>query len=82
MSDLPGVLAEIAQLVGEEAARRIGGAFAGCRLDIPSARTQTLAERDEEIQRRFNGANLSELARAFGLSRMQVYRILKKGRRS
>lgn len=51
---------------------------AGRELYIP---VPDKTARDEEIIRKFNGRNIKELAREFGLSRRRIYSILESGRK-
>ena len=79
MSDLPGILGEIAGVIGEEQARLLGEHYAGMTMKLPSRRTLDIVERDHRIKLAYNGANAPELARRFGISRRRVYQILEKG---
>ena len=49
--------------------------FGGGRVYV---RKQKLAQRNDEILANFTGNNTAQLGQQFGLSRAQIYRIIKK----
>ena len=75
MPDHPGVLGEVARLLGPGVADKLGKRFAGRRLSIPPLSEQDRIERHARIRQLFNGENANSLARRFGLSRRQIDRI-------
>jgi len=77
VSDLPGILAEIAALVGPDAARRIGLRLAGQVVKFPCRAALVRPDRDAEIRRLFDeGWSIEALAARFKLSRRRVRQIL------
>lgn len=52
--------------------------FAGSREFIKSNRSQKSLDLADQVLRKFNGRNATELARELGISRPSVYRILKR----
>jgi Mor family transcriptional regulator len=76
VSELPGVLGVIAEVVGPEGALAVGQRLAGASHKFPTLSTLERLERDLRIRREFNGRNLAELCERYGLSRRQLYRII------
>jgi len=92
MKGLPGISADLAQVV-TEVARRLQGrppeeigveaakAFCrrheGCELRLPSARSLARRERAERIWQLYQaGVRPAELARRFGVSERHVWRVI------
>ncbi len=89
---LPGIAADLAQVVAQVAARlqgrppeEIGAAaarafcrrFAGCEVRLPSARSLARQERAERVWRLYQaGVGPAEIARRFGLSERHVWRVI------
>ncbi len=74
---LPGVLAEIADLVGPEAARRLGERYAGATVKFPSRGSLDKPRRDAEIRRLASeGWEVEALSSRFTLSPRRVRQIL------
>lgn len=63
-------------LSGHKAAVR--DEFAGAREFIRSNRSQRSKDLADEVLRKFNGRNATEVARELGITRPSVYRILKR----
>ncbi len=80
MTALPGILNDVASITGVDKALRLGRHFAGLRVCWPALAAIERLERDQAILREFDGANISELARKYSLSRTHLYRIIKKRR--
>lgn len=74
MSRLPGILAVLAEEVGEERALALGRRLAGDAF--PALEQLDRLERDARIRRDFNGGNINDLTQRYGLSRRHLYRIL------
>jgi len=73
----------IALAIGFEGAQALCAMYGGQRIVVPHEYSALIVARDEEIvRRREQGETISELARAFGYSRMWINRILERaGRR-
>lgn len=66
---------QIAEAITRGLRRRLGGE----RIYVPALNgTQEKRERNAQIKREFNGANLGEIMRRYGLSKTQIYEIAKK----
>jgi len=77
VSELPGILAEIAAEVGREAARRIGLRLAGQTVKFPARNRLEKPLRDAEIRRlAAEGATVEALARRFAITPQWVRKIL------
>ncbi len=72
--------ADVAQRVALAQADDLGQTYEGCQIYIPKRDGLARARRDEAIARAFNGRNVAELARRFGLSTTQIYDILSRQR--
>ncbi|MCP4747283.1 MAG: hypothetical protein GY874_14255 [Desulfobacteraceae bacterium] len=51
----------------------------GLRITVPDMRQLFREKRNRRISNEFNGANLSELAQRFGLSKIHIRRIVNNG---
>jgi Mor family transcriptional regulator len=77
MSELPGILAEIAAEVGPDAARRIGLRLAGQVVKFPSRTRLQKPARDTEIRRlAVIGWTVEALALRFNVSERWIRTIL------
>lgn len=74
---LPGVLSEIADLVGPDAARRLGERYAGATVKFPCQGTLDKPRRDAEIRRLASeGWEVDALSIRFAISPRRVRQIL------
>ncbi|WP_168735254.1 Mor transcription activator family protein [Pseudothauera rhizosphaerae] len=74
--------AQVAELTGAAAARRIYAEYRGGILEIPNCRAAFAAARDRWIRARYDaGAGAEELCRATGLSRRRLFEVLKEADR-
>jgi len=90
LSDLRDNLAEILTESGMEAleakrlaayaAERVREQWSGMSFYIPKARDWMLSKRDNEIYRRFNGENIKQLCREYGLSEQRLYQVIARVR--
>ena len=77
MSDLPGILAEIAAEVGPDAARRLGERFAGATVKFPARIRLEKPNRDAEIRRLAAGGwTVEALSKRFAISERWVRKII------
>ncbi|MFH1034017.1 MAG: Mor transcription activator family protein [Pseudomonadota bacterium] len=83
VSTLPGVLAEIAAIVGCEAtAEKIGRGMAGRRAKFPTIKAIESTKRKAAILKgHASSVNPEELAERHGVSLVHVYRILRQARK-
>ena len=65
---------ELGRQIEEDLVKRLGG----FRVSIPTLAALERREKRRLIKRQFNGANQTELALNFGVSRKTVYNILKE----
>jgi Mor family transcriptional regulator len=78
VKQLGGVYTIIAQEAGKETAMTICRRLAGCQVKFPSSSTIKRVQRDERIRRDYQaGVSIQTLSKCYGLSRMQIHRILK-----
>ncbi len=77
-----GKLAHMAEYLGNELGRQIEEDLvrnlAGLRLTIPTLSNLETREKHRQIRKRFNGANVPELASEFHYSRSTIYSIVLK----
>ncbi len=71
---------ELARQMGIEVAVEISERWRGVAVYIPSALRITIASRDMEMFKKFNGHNHVELAREFKCSVVWVYKVIKRVR--
>ncbi len=77
MSELPGILAEIAAVVGPDAAKRIGLRLAGQVVKFPSRTRLQKPARDAAIRRlAAEGWTVEALALRFNVSERWIRKIL------
>lgn len=69
---------EIAEIIGIEAYRKLVENYGGSQIYINKSDTVTRPDRNEEIRRKFNGANYRQLAREYGLSETGIRKIVNK----
>jgi|Deesub1362A_J573_1020465.scaffolds.fasta_scaffold33490_1 Mor family transcriptional regulator len=74
--DLPEVYQEMAAVVGVEATLRLAQVYAGTSVYFPKLERALLGIRNRVIRREFDGANIRELARRWGLSARHVRHIV------
>jgi Mor family transcriptional regulator len=80
MSERGGILADLAELIGPDAAAAIGRKYSGEYLRIPAKRTQTIQERNAQIVQEYDGSNTAELASRYRLSTRRVRQIVRNHR--
>jgi len=73
------LIAEHGERVGMSIIRTIILEVGGLRLTIPDIKQLEREERDRKIREKFTGFNCKELGYIYGLSAMQVRRIVMKG---
>ena len=76
IEDLPATFREIAEAIGLSAAWRLMQVRGGERIYIPKTDCINAAARNRAIRAEFNGANIRELARKYGLTKTWVREIL------
>ena len=79
-SALPGMLQAVAEVVGDEKALALGRLFSGSRTNWPSRAVLDRLERDQTILKLVGPLSVTEVAKRFGISRTQVYRIIRRAR--
>lgn len=78
--DLPDVYQEIAAVIGLEPTMQLAQIFAGNSVYFPKLERSLLTVRNQIIRGEFNGANVRELARRWGLSSRHVRHIVNPPR--
>ena len=81
ISERLGVDKEIATELARDFAHRLATDFGGQLFYFPKDMAMTLTTRDRRLWEAFTGSNHNDLARQFGLSIGQVYKILDLVRR-
>jgi Mor family transcriptional regulator len=78
------IVAECPELAGRDTMLRdaIRREFSGIEIYIPRRSVQQRQLLVEEVLRRFNGRNATEVARVLNIGRATVYRIIKQSGRS
>lgn len=78
---LSGEMAELARLVGLEAALKIGREFGGVCLYVPVMSGIPRAERNERIRREYaRGRRIRDISKCFGLTERTIFNIIKSGK--
>ncbi|MFH1060397.1 MAG: Mor transcription activator family protein [Pseudomonadota bacterium] len=72
----------MAEIVGDEKALALGRLFCGCRVSWPSRAALDRLARNHAIMNEVGKVSVAELARKYGVSRVQVYRIVKGERKA
>ena len=73
-----GIDAAVARQVGREVAEHVRQHWGGSQIYIPKGEAYAVSERDQAIFERFNGTNVTELARLHDLSERQIRAIVKR----
>lgn len=76
INDLPATFREIAEAIGLPAAWRLMQVRGGEKIYIPKTDCINASVRNRAIRAEFNGANIRELARKYGLTETWVREIL------
>lgn len=74
--DLPEVYQEMAELIGVESTVNLAQIYAGTSVYFPKLERALLTLRNQAICREFDGANIRQLARRWGLSARHVRHIV------
>lgn len=77
MARYPESYSTIAEVIGEEATRKLCEAFGGEAIYVPKAESVENAERLASIRREYNGGNVALLARRYGLTTRRVQQIVE-----
>lgn len=77
MARYPESYSTIAEIIGEEATRKLCEAFGGEAIYVPKAESVGNAERVAAIRREYNGGNVALLARQYGLTTRRVQQIVE-----
>lgn len=76
IEDLDADQRELADCIGMDAYKKLVKNYAGSFIYICKPDTVTANLRNEEIRRKFNGYNYSELAREYNLAEVSIRRIV------
>ena len=79
IEDLDADQRELADCIGMDAYKKLVKNYAGSFIYICKPDTVTANLRNEEIRRKFNGYNYSELAREYNLAEVSIRRIVSPG---
>lgn len=77
--DVPFELHELVEIVGIENFEKVSKYYGGTSIYIPVHRKLSIGTRNREIIRAYNGRNMSELSRKYGLTKKQIKKIIEKG---
>lgn len=67
----------IAEIIGEEAARRLCEVYGGDTLYLPKPESLDAVDKAERIRAEYNGSNIKALADKYNLTRMRVYQLVE-----
>lgn len=73
---LPEIYQEMAEVIGVEPTISLAAIFAGTSVYFPKLERALMSLRNQAIQHEFNGANIRELSRRWGLSARHVRHIV------
>lgn len=76
MAKYPESYYTIADIIGDEAARKLCEAMGGDTVYLPKPESLDAADRAERIRAEYTGGNVKELALKYNLTRMRVYQII------
>lgn len=76
MAKYPESYYTIAEIIGDEAARKLCEAMGGDTVYLPKPESLDAADRAERIRAEYTGGNVKELALKYNLTRMRVYQII------
>lgn len=72
----PAAAADLARAICCSAAKQ---GHAGAEYYLPALHTLTRAQRNEAIRREFNGQNLREVMKKYGVHKSTIYRAVRRG---
>ena len=76
--DIPYNLQVMVKLVGMENFLELCKIYGGTMVYIPVYDRVLMGERNREIAKEYNGRNMRELGREYGLTKQQIRRLLEK----
>lgn len=76
MEDIPYELHALVDAIGFEKFEEVSKLYGGTTVYIPVHRKVIIGERNREIIRLYNGKNMDQLRRKYGISKQQIKRIL------
>lgn len=74
--ELPEVYQEMAEVIGVEPTIHLASIFAGSSVYFPKLERALIGQRNRAIRSEFDGANIRELSRRWGLSARHVRQIV------
>lgn len=77
MAKYPESYYTIADIIGDEAARKLCEAMGGDTVYLPKPESLDAADKAERIRAEYNGTNIKELALKYNLTRMRVYQLVE-----
>lgn len=80
LDDLNEEQRQLAELIGMEGYKALVRTYGGTHIDIPKADRLTMDRRNDRIVDTYDGYNVRELARKWGLSESRIY-VLTKSKR-
>ena len=78
VNDIPENLHNMLDIVGEDAFVEIAKLYGGGVVYVPTYKSIIRTSRNREIIKKFDGFNISQLAREYGISSNHVKRILSE----
>jgi len=76
IEDMPRDIRNIAEYIGDKAAKRLCKEFGGTSIYFPTKQTPKSILR--KIQKHYTGDNVNEVCRKVGVSRVTVFKYLNK----
>ncbi len=77
---LPHVAQGMADALGQRVADLLAEDWGGISVYVPKRTERRLAQRNARIYRAFTGDNVTDLAKEYGLSEVQVYTVIRAER--
>lgn len=77
MAQYPESYYSIAEIIGEDAARKLCEAYGGEAIYIPKVESLLAVERVAQIRQEYNGQNVTKLAKKYKLTERRVQQIVE-----
>lgn len=78
MDEIPYNLHTMVEIIGMENFLKLTKFYGGSNVYIPVYHRVTMGERNREIARQYNGKNINQLRMKYGITEMQLKKILEQ----
>lgn len=79
MDEIPYNLHTMVEIIGMENFLKVTKLYGGANVYIPVHHKVTMGERNREIIRKYNGKNIKQLRMKYGITEVQLKKILEEG---